>query len=583
MRDMKKNSKRKVNLSGMGNFLSPLVFCITVAFALTTGLLGYQLGRNGAGGSGALVDTIVLSPEQGNTSGVHYLAGKVVYSDGSPCIEATVSLGRITGETDKGGKFLLSQLQGGEHLLTVEKEGEILAETQVSLDFSGNIPSLEITAEKKAKILLPENTRLLEVELTVEEGAVNFSEDSLYLIDQEGSILDFDGNVYQKKQEQVLVTSQGNIITEQNGEIGIYLPPQSIEIIEEDIFPVQPGEEIEDGLQVEEDGSVSTEDGTAILPDGGIQPPQQEPVYPEEPVIVEDGEIQPAPSVPAVTPSPESSVSASPDEEGGEENAIPSQPETTTPIPDEPADSPLEGENDENMGDSSENTSPAVPENPVVSLEPATPLPEPEATPSPSPSPTATPTPMPSQAPIEETGGLQISDGETGISWKQQSSIDLFRRRTSGEELGEKNGIPVIAPGSSGYYDFKLSNQEAFDIDFVIAIEELSFHLPILYSIQDLQTGEYYLYRSKTGNTGKPQDDLIAPVVRIPANTENTYRILWEWQYEDWYTAAEDDAIDTQATMEKSPAYLLAVDITAEQVIPPQQDTPDEDTKYPAK
>jgi hypothetical protein len=579
---MKKNSKRKVNLSGMGNFLSPLVFCITVAFALTTGLLGYQLGRNGAGGSGALVDTIVLSPKQGDTAGKHYLAGKVVYADGSPCIEATVSLGRITGETDGGGKFLLSQLQGGEHLLTVEKEGEILAETQVSLDFSAEMPSLEITAEKKAKISLPEDTRLLEVELTVEEGGVNFSEDTLYLVDQEGSILDFEGNAYQKKQEQLLVTAQGNIITEENGEIGIYLPPQKIEITEEDAAPVQPGEEIEDGLQVEEDGSVSTEDGTTVLPDGSIQPPQQEPVSPEEPVIVENGEIQPAPSVPAATPSPASSFTPSPDGEGKEEDTVSSQPETT-PFPDEPVNSPGE---DENV---SENTSPSEPENPMASPEPTTPLPEvsplpePVVTPSPSPSPSATPALTPSPEPEEETGGLQISDRETGVSWRQQSAIDLFRRRTSGEELGEQDGLPVIAPGSSGYYDFKLSNQESFDIDFVIAIEELSFHLPILYSIQNLETGEYYIYGSKTGNTGKTQDDLIAPVVRLPANTENVYRILWEWQYEDWFTASEDDAIDTQATMEKSPVYLLAVDITAEQVIPPQQDTPDEDTKYPAK
>lgn len=579
---MKKSSKRKVNLSGMGNFLSPLVFCITVAFALTTGLLGYQLGRNGAGGSGALVDTIVLSPEQGDTAGKHYLAGKVVYADGSPCIEATVSLGRITGETDGGGKFLLSQLQGGEHLLTVEKEGEILAETQVSLDFSAEMPSLEIMAEKKAKISLPEDTRLLEVELTVEEGGVNFSEDTLYLIDQEGSILDFEGNAYQKKQGQLLATSQGNIITEQNGEIGIYLPPQRIEITEEDTVPVQPGEEIEDGLQVEEDGSISTEDGTVVLPDGSIQPPQQEPVYPEEPVIVEDGEVQPAPSVPAATPSPAPSFTPSPDGEGKEEDTVSSQPETT-PFPDEPVNSPGE---DENV---SENIFPSEPENPMASPEPSTPLPEvsplpePVVTPSPSPSPSATPALTPSPEPEEETGGLQISDRETGVSWRQQSAIDLFRRRTSGEELGEQDGLPVIAPGSSGYYDFKLSNRESFDIDFVIAIEELSFHLPILYSIQNLETGEYYIYGSKTGNTGKTQDDLIAPVVRLPANTENVYRILWEWQYEDWFTASEDDAIDTQATMEKSPVYLLAVDITAEQVIPPQQDTPDEDTKYPAK
>lgn len=578
---MKKNNNRKVNLSFLGNFLSPLVFFITVAFALSTGILGYQLGKNGTGGSGALVDTIVLSPGQKSTEGNHNLAGKVIYSDGSPCAQAKVSLGRITGETDQGGRFFLSRLQGGEHLLTVEKEGEILAETQVSLDFSASGPSLEITAEKKATISLPEDTKLLEVELTVEEGAVNFSEDTLYLVDQEGSILDFEGNAYQKKQGQLLATSQGNIITEQHGEIGIYLPPHKIEITEEDVIAVQPGEEIGDGLQVEEDGSASAENGTVVLPDGGIQPPQQEPIYPEEPVIVEDGEVQPAPSVPVPTPSPMPSFSPSPDEEG-KEDIVSSLPETT-PYPDEPTGSPVESESGEDTENSSENTSSSESESPMASSKPSIPLPEPVVTPSPSPSPSATPTPMPSQAPIEETGGLQISDRETGISWRQQSAIDLFRRRTSGEELGEKNGIPVIAPGSSGYYDFKLSNQESFDIDFVISIEELSFHLPILYSIQDLKTGEYYLYCSKTGNTGETQDDLIAPVVRIPANTENTYRILWEWQYEDWYTAAEDDAIDTQATMEKSPAYLLAVDITAEQVIPPQQDTPDEDTKYPAK
>ncbi len=499
--------------------LSGIVILLFAVFVATSGMAGFTLGRNSARSTGALVDTIVLSPGDSSSRAqavLHYLSGALRSREGMPCAGFTVRLDENREDvTDQNGKFYLADLRSGSHVLEVlDEKRELVASTPLSLEFSGG------TIERSGSggtpsFVMPEDTRLLELTFVMdEEGNLVPEENSALFTTRDGQLLNFDGAGLRVRENSLVVTPEGSIAAP-DGEV--VLPSQKVAITKTGAqTEVKEEEEVLPGLTVKEDGSAETEDGIKILPNGEVKLPGGEIVGGDTPVEIDNGEVTEPDLLPdAYVPGEAPAV---PEEDGlPEETDSASQAEETA---------------------SGEDTEPEEP-----------------------------------------TGGLSVADGASGISWKQQSFVDLFQNRTVGAELGEENGIPVAAPGSKGYYDFTLENPEQYDIAYTISIEERTFHLPILYTVVDRADNTHHLHRQRTDG----KNALVSPKITIPAGTRQNFSIEWAWQYEDWFDPESDDALDMAATNSADRCYEVTLSIQAEQISPPEVIEPGDDTKYPGQ
>ena len=544
----------------------PLSMLVTVLFAVlavTSGMVGYVLGRNAPRFTGELVDTIVLSPGTSAQSRetVHYLSGRLCHSSGEPFSGATVQL-KDTGHTDvtdEQGKFYFSGLRAGTHRLEVKNNaGKTVTDMELTLDFSG-----EVSAEfgkGYTSFRMTEDARMLEFTITVDDSDLTVDEDSAYFVTKDGTIVDFSGSslTVQKPAVAILpnvdvVSPEGHVLLPSKGTV---VTPQGSEV------DVAVGEEVLPGVTVEEDGSVHiggskegessgtggdeiADDGIAddeivVMPDGEITLPDGNTAEVGDDVIVAgDGEIEEVPELPDDFPPVESVPEqdpADPDDSPAEDAPVIGAPETDEPPANDPeTDDPAPG--DPGKEESSE--------------------------------------------PERSYQGLSVIDVDTGISWKQQSTIDLFKHRTKGGVAKSAEEQPV-APGSSGYYEFRLKNPEDFDIAYTISIEELSFHLPIRYSVLNAATKYSYLYRERISS---PEEPLVSQELVIPAGGEQTFRIEWDWMFEDWYNRALDNSLDIAAAKDGR-TYMLAVMLNAAEVLKAPEEPEvsyDGELRYPGK
>lgn len=513
--------------------LSALLMALFLVFALTSGMVGFLLGKNAARSSGELLDTIVLSPGDSSLSSgetLRFLSGRLLHSSGEPFMGAVVQLKR-TGKsdiTDEQGKFYFSDVRSGAHTLTVlNSDREILTELELSLDFSGTAILADLGEQPSFQ--MSEDARLLEFTLVLsKDQALKVEEESAYFVTKDGQIVDFSGSSLKVKEPSHAVTPAGSLVASSGH---VLLPTKGTAVTPwGGHVELSPGEEIVSGVVVEKDGSVQLEGGPVVLPGGEVQLPGGETVGGgDKVVIITDDEAEELPQLPEeYAPPKKEPVSEAPDE--ASQGSEPPEPERE---PSEPE--PSESESSE-----------------PVSSEP------------------------------EHYQGISVIDQDTGVSWKQQSVIDLFKHRTDSMNLGQKNGLPVTAPGSKGYYEFSLENPEPFDIVYTVSLVETSFHLPIRYSIINVTTNYSYLYRERISSAEQP---LGTKEIVIPAESVQHFRIDWEWMYEDWYRPERDDALDTAAATSDlyttGRTYMVSVLIEAAQVIKEPEVSLDGDTRYP--
>ena len=108
---------------GKGHILLSLAVAVMIAFVATSGFVGFRLGRNATASAGALLDTIVLSPDQALAQGraeiTHFLSGRLLRTGGDPCTDATVRFleSGKADETNEYGKFFISDVKTGPHTL----------------------------------------------------------------------------------------------------------------------------------------------------------------------------------------------------------------------------------------------------------------------------------------------------------------------------------------------------------------------------------------------------------------------------------------------------------------------------------
>ncbi len=519
--------------------LSVLLMALFLVFALTSGMVGFLLGRNASRASGELVDTIVLSPGEFSLSSdrtLRFLSGRLRHSSGEPFSGATVLLG--SGEksdtTDAQGKFYFSDVRSGSHTLSVlDSSGDSLTELTLSLDFSGDAILADLSEQPSFQ--MSEDARMLEFTLVLgKDQTLRVEEESAYFVTKDGQIVDFHGSSLKVKDTSRAVTPAGSLVAAPGY---VLLPAKGTAVTPRgEQLEVSPGEEVFSGVVVEKDGSVQLEEGPVLLPEGEVKLPDGETVGGGDKVIVvTDDEAEELPELPEEYAPPENKPAVG---TPGEASSQP-EPDREPPAPgsSEPVSSEAEPSEEVSSG--------------MVSSEP------------------------------ESYQGISVIDRETGASWKQQSLIDLFKNRTDTMDLGTRNGVPLVAPGSKGYYAFRLENPESFDIVYTVSLEETSFHLPIRYSVVDDTTNYSHLYRERISGTEKP---LRTKEIVIPAESVQDFRIDWEWMYEDWYMPERDDALDTSAASNLTTAgrtYMLSVLIEAAQVIEEPEVSLDGDIRYP--
>ncbi len=183
----------------------------------------------------------------------------------------------------------------------------------------------------------------------------------------------------------------------------------------------------------------------------------------------------------------------------------------------------------------------------------AAPSGHPTATPSvpPPPSdhlpPTATPTPTPTPTP---EGGTDVSHGDSGVSWTQQADIDLFRPLDGSDHRR-------IAPGSEGYYIFRLQNGRGGRVRFTLAIREGSFHVPLEYRITD---GNDPAVVYSPWQTASVTEETVSEGLELDGHQDGCYRIEWRWPFHG------DTAADTALGQRDDRIYTVRLTIRAEAV-----------------
>lgn len=202
---------------------------------------------------------------------------------------------------------------------------------------------------------------------------------------------------------------------------------------------------------------------------------------------------------------------------------------------------------------------PGVSPTPAPSGAPATsPTPTPSEFPaaSPTPTPTASPTPTPTPAPSpsvrptvnpSDPGTAQVYHGDSGVSWTQQAEIDLFR------PLNGAQGR-LIAPGSQGYYLFRLENGRRGPVRFTLAIEEGAFHVPLEFRLTD-NTSREVLSHWQPLSAGS---QTVSRPLELPGGKEGYYRIEWRWPFHG------DDGVDTALGLLEDRTYTLKLTIRVE-------------------
>jgi len=188
---------------------------------------------------------------------------------------------------------------------------------------------------------------------------------------------------------------------------------------------------------------------------------------------------------------------------------------------------------------------------PTAGVEPTV-SPDPSPTPSVSPTPDTDPTPRPPVRPTPTptpTQAVEVYDNETGKTWTQLAGIDLFR------PLGSTDDRNLIAPGSKGYYLFRLENGRNGAVRFTLSIREKTFHVPLVYRLVDDMTGEVLL----EWQPASPEAVVSLPR-ELDREEENRCRIEWEWPPDG------DDAVDTALGQLADRTYILELTIRAEDV-----------------
>lgn len=499
----------------------PLFLLILFLAMITTCIVGFILGRSVSPAPlGQLIDTILLSPEEQTVKTAAHLTGRVLYADSSPAAGLRLELHSdpIPAVTDTDGRFLFPNVPFGEHrIIAYHPDGSLAAEQSVSIRKGEEGQGVEIVKEDGGcTITIAVDIRMLEIIIQLEDGKITILSDEFSYADDHGRIITPGGTASVK--DGVIVTPAGTVCLP-DGRIVIPGGGDNAAVILPDDTVVYPDKKMEgDGYAIEPDGTVNLTDGTEIKPGGQIVTPEGTEHPPgHSGIIVNGGTVTPiggtltgngsAPPDSSVTTPGGSTLPDSGNTLPGSNTSLPGGSE----VPPGGSDTPPvgSGPSDDGEGDG-----------------------QPSA------------------------GGSLTVFGENKegsyVRWEQSSDIDLFYNRTSGAQ--EK-----IAPGSSGYYQFRLKNTRHSRLKIRLTLSEKELHLPLRFTVTSLD-GDGHPAGEPSVSGYLPAEGSLVLETGIDGETAVTYRLDWEWPAEG------GDALDTQIGMGENLVYLLSMDIRAEEV-----------------
>lgn len=544
-RDVEKKERRRV-------LWLPVLFVLAL---ITSSMAGYILGKNTVPPPvGQIIDTILLDPENHDTdqsSTVLHLTGRVVYSDGSPAANCILELHSdpVKTITNSNGVFLFDNVPLGSHSLYVMNEdGSIASRRDVSLNRKAKKDTVSIALNDTGEYVveLSLDVRMLEISIELDTENLYINPSVVTYACTDGTVVTPHGQA--SVTEGPVVTPLGNVCLPD----GTILMPGGEDTSAAVILPddtvkwLQSGLTVGNDIRIAVDGTVELPDGSTITPDGTVVLPDGTEHQPGEGgILVIDGEAIPiggntaGDSVPhpgindtTINPMDTESANSSAQMETSVQEAESSEDSTEGPS----ASSQEEERTPANSGDSMGSGSGKRETTAASTAEDET-----SKTPEPS---TADP----------DRGGLEVAGHGQGtseyISWTQSGVIDLFYDPASG-------GNMEIAPGSTGYYQFRLKNSRMEHLSIVLNLNEgEAHHLPLKFTLSQVTEDRGQSRQAVTGSLAGNKKKLTL-ATEISGGSEAVYRLDWVWPVNG------NDEEDTMAGL-KGGTYTLTLTIYAE-------------------
>ena len=471
--------------------------------------------------------------EPGDGPGLH-LAGRIVLSDGTPLSSANVEFHSEVKKrrTDRDGWFFFEDVETGVHsLFVLDEKGKTRAE--IKLDLSRNVEPeysqlrIEKTAANQYLFHLAEEIRYLELDLELGEGALTVRMDRTAAVDQNG-LVSLPSQELNAGEGLILLPS-GTVITRENQIIHgtlVVLPDNQVTRIPSD------GLLLEDGTAVSADGEIRLPDGTVITTKGIYDPVTNQTERPGYPIQWKDPEANEA-------------------ESGG---APPVQ-----------AGQDLDEQNPggQNPGDRG-NGRPGNAANPSETTGEDGQLSPSQTAESETKTPDRVESDDESETLAPDYGDLGVYYEEDGVwsVWKDERSIRLFDYMP-GQSSTASSALPVIKPGSSGYYPFQVTNTfSSHTVKIRVSVTEETIHLPLSFRLVT-ESGSRLTAVSDWSSplSGSKGSVIVANANASPPGSTVNYHLEWRWPFE-----GGRDGMDTaaaQLTSEQSRTYSLKLEINA--------------------
>ncbi|BFL47677.1 hypothetical protein [Lactonifactor longoviformis] len=495
----------------------PALFLLLFIALITSCVVGFILGRNaGPASLGQIIDTILLTPEEPSSQTVFHLSGQVLYSDGTPVSGRNLELHSDPVATVSGsdGSFLFPNITEGNHTIFVlNPDGTAAAQRELQIQYSdAGEASIELQDNGAYVIQLSLDIRMLEILIELDGEDIYINSENISYATRDGRVVTPAGSASVK--DGVIVTPRGNVCLPDGS---IVFPGGSKDdttyIIQTDDTVLLNRDTTAGDIKVSSDGTINLPDGTVIEPGGRITTPDGSNITPGNTgVLIKDETVVPIGGSPQGQVKPQTPGTAdTPPVSGNGQVTTPSQSGTS--------DSP-----DRNTGTQPGTSDSSNTNNPGGGNSSTTVVPD--------------------------QGKLQTSRQDKDGSfkeWEQNASINLFYNHETGE-------IEKIAPGSSGYYVFRLKNarKEKLTVTLNIAESSGSPHLPLKFTLHPQgQKGGTFVSLGTSGE-GAALETVLA------AGAQAVYQLDWEWPFE-----SGNDESDTAAGSRGS-AYVLLLNIHAE-------------------
>lgn len=532
-----------------------LLFFITL---ITSSLVGYILGSNaGPSSMGQLIDTILLTPESTDSRTMIHLSGIVAYTDGTPAAGRRLELHSepITTVSDSKGGFLFPNVPQGEHTISIlTDEGEVQVQRKINIQYDSRKEkdvSIQLTENGAYAIELSIDVRVLEVVIELDQESMRIDSESFTFSTRDGDVVTPTGSA--NVRDGVIVTPGGNVHLPDGNVVfpGGKTDDTAYIILSDDTViekqPIASGD-----IKVDADGAVSLPDGTVIEPGGKIINPDGTAELPgASGVVVGDGIVSPIGSGTSKQPETESEAGSDTSAPSSEEIGRPGASDRFPEISESPEES--SSKNSAGQSDTEEPENPTEPTFPADQVMPS----KPSGSGNSSDSDRDSVKPEKPEEPTQPDGGVLDVSGQTTdgsyAQWTQNCTIDLFSNRTGGEQN-------KIAPGSSGYYLFRLQNTRRTPLNATVTMSEGDgLHLPLSFTLTPLDNaGNKQTKRSVSGTLQRNGTDLRLNT-EISAESSELYRLDWIWPPEG------NDSEDTRIGSGTEHTYILNMKIHAEE------------------